>query len=353
MSKKIKMESFKAFLKRNVAHFLLFAAVVLAAGCSSPSREGEEHTGDGDGLVHTKDQIALSLYFPNLDYDQADTDSKAVLPVQRFVQKTESVARATVTELLRGPSVREAREYGVGPAVGRQVALSDIYIKNGICVVHIDYDGPLFSGLSVPQAEAESLFMQSVVYSLAPLPSVKAVWLFYREGPWLGDYWQYYGPVAVPGRVQEYGLYYRSNNPQNFDNIIWETVLSPVMIAPEGEHPFQNGGRLQNGLIYEVIERLSSSYDQEHGPTLPKNCRALSFDLRDGVLTINLSGKPPSGSHAARIAVRSLVYTFTELPEVKRVMATFDGELLRSGNLVWDIPLGRIDLDLLNGGGLN
>ena len=42
--------------------------------------------------------------------------------------------------------------------------------------------------------------------------------------------------------------------------------------------------------------------------------------------------------------VRSLVYTFTELPEIDRVIVTLEGEPWTGGNFVWKKPLRRENL---------
>jgi hypothetical protein len=169
------------------------------------------------------------------------------------------------------------------------------------------------------------------------------VWMFYQESPWQGERWRYFGPVAVPGRSLEYTLYYR-NNLNNFDDYVWESMIAPATIVPESEDPF-SGTDSSAGTFFQIIENLTVSHDQANGTALPQSISALEFMLHKGLLTIRLSGTPPAGQQAIRVMIRSLVYTFTELPEVDRVLATLNGEFLSDGQLIWDDPLGRMDLE--------
>lgn len=324
---------------------LISALTFLLAGCSAPGGDSNQVEGDTEGSGDQfENQTELTLYYPNLAYDPANPESEAVIPVTRFVQKTEALARATVTELLRGPTLRESQQYSAGPITTRNVVINDIYIKDGICIIHLDYDGPLFTGLTVPGADAERSFVQAIVYSLQSVPSVAAVWLFYQESPWQGEFWRYFGPIAVPNRALEYTLYYRNNNANNFDDYIWERVISPIMFVPNRQDPFSGAGD-SAGPFFEIVEKLTFSYDQDHGPALPKDSSAVEFLLRKGILTIHLAGRPPVGYQAAQVLIRSLVYTFTGLPEIERVIVTLNGEPLSYGLLIWDAPMGRMDLE--------
>lgn len=344
MTKKNNMVGIKVIHNLFVLFFVLAMSIV-ACGCSAPAEDDDvNHDAVSGNITEIEKEMELTLYFYDLAANPEE-DGTGLLPIRRIVPLTEALARATVTELLRGPTLKESRDYGVGPVVTGRVSLSDIYIKDGICVIHLDYEEPLFSGLPVSPAEAELLFIKAIVYSLESIPGITAVWVFYQDSPWQGDYWQYYGPVTVPGKAHEYQLYYRNNNYNNFEEYIWQQIITPLAFVPEGPHPFLEYAGDASGPFYEIVEQLTSSYSSEYGPTLPKGCRAESFNLHQGVLTINLAGRLPAGYFAAQAMIRSLIYTFTALPEVERVIATINGETFSDGRILWNMPLGREDLD--------
>ncbi len=324
---------------------VVLAVAFFVSGCSAPAEDDlNDAAVSGNDIAEIEKEMELTLYFYDLASSQEE-DGKDLLPIRRIVPVTEALARATVTELLRGPTLKESRDYGVGPVVTGRVSLSDIYIKDGICVIHLDYEEPLFKGLPVLPAEAELLFVKSVVYSLQSIPGINAVWIFHQDSPWQGEYWQYYGPVTVPGRVLEYQLYYRNNNYSNFEEYIWQQIIAPQPYVPEGPHPFQEYEGNKSGPFYDIIAQLTSNYSNGYGSTLPRGCHAESFNLHQGVLTIDLAGRLPAGYLATQVMVRSLVFTFTSLPEIEWVKATINGETISNGHILWDMPLSRKDLD--------
>ncbi len=340
------MKRLRVTPKRYFFLILVIAVIIfMITGCTVPAGDSSQTEGDTVGSGDQFDnEMELTLFYPNLSYDPENPESEMLIPVTRFVQNTGALARATVTELLRGPTFQEFHQHSVGPVVTGSVAINDIYIKNGICIIHLDYEGSIFTGLTMPDAEVEQLFVQSVVYSLESVPSISAVWLFYEDSPWQGDFWRYFGPVNVPNRSLEYTLYYRHIDVNNFDDYIWENVISSVTLVPDSQDPF---GSTDNrvGPFFEIVENLTLSYDQDHGPVLPKDSIAVEFELHKGILIIHLAGRPPVGHQAAQVMVRSLIYTFTELPEIERVVVTIDGEPLSEGQFIWDTPMGRMDIE--------
>ena len=181
MSKKNNMVEKKVFHNLFVLFFVL-AMAIMVYGCSAPAEDDDHDAVSGTDIAEIEKEMELTLYFYDLAANPAE-DGKALLPIRRIVPVTEALARTTVTELLRGPTLKESRDYGVGPVVTGRVTLSDIYVKDGICVIHLDYEEPLFSGLPVSPAEAELLFIKSVVYSLESIPGITAVWVFYQDSP--------------------------------------------------------------------------------------------------------------------------------------------------------------------------
>lgn len=341
------MDKHKSHIRKCIRKLIIIfiAGVFSLAGCFPPGEDrgvGDREDRENNALIDG--QMELTLFFPNMSYNPEDRSSEAVIPIRRLVQKTEAPARATVTELLRGPSFMESSSYGVGPIVAANVNLIDIYIKNGICVVQLDYHGLLFSGLPVPQEQAEKFFVQSLVYSLGSLPSVSAVWIFHRERPWQGEFWQYYGPVNFPNRILEYTLYYSSYILPDINGYAKESSLISEEIVLEQRHPFISYTGGLEGPFFAIIDKLAAGSGPGYDPVLPEGTHAVQFELHDGVLTIHLAGRQPAGYPAAQSAIRSLVYTFTELPEIERVIATLNGEPFSDGNDVWILPLSRNEM---------
>jgi len=330
------------FRRGAVAILLICFGLIQFSGCAMPvdSRvdaqleEAKELPGYNDG-----EWFKMTLYFRNLDHEPGVSDSEPLIPVTRYVPQTDATARAILTALLRGPLPNEEHQYRVGPVIDTAVLIEDIYIKDRLCVIHWQCDDPLFPAQT--GYLAESLLVQSLVQSLTSHPQIDAVWLFRNNSPWQGAEHYWLTPLNKAGGTLVYTLYFNDLTALKPENMHWEQGrLQPVRISlsdPVGE-------ALENLAFYQIIDLLKLNYGQNCGAVFPADNRVLSFSLEDGLLAIDLAGSTFTGQRSALLMVRSLVYTFTELPEIDRVIVTLEGEPWTGGNFVWKKPLRRENL---------
>ena len=78
--------------------------------------------------------MTLKAFFPNRTTDPNPTDCKKVYPVERMVPKTVAVARASLEELLKGPTDAESRE-GFITTINPGVKIQSIAIQEGVARV--------------------------------------------------------------------------------------------------------------------------------------------------------------------------------------------------------------------------
>ncbi len=287
--------------------------------------------------------IYLTLYFRNEKLEPGSPAGTPVIPVIRPVPWTEAVARATVNALIRGPLPEEVSAHDAGPVIAGAAILEDIYIRNGICVVHISMDGTLALVEDRAAQQAEQFLYLSLVYSLTAFPDIDSVWLFQNGSPWQGDTIGWGSPLAPPGVSLPYKLYFRKKGIDEIGAPAWGNLAEPFLVKLDSPA----GTTADNCPLKQIIALLARDYDGERLSVLPGDNRSLGFTLKDGLLTIDLAGTAPLNHEASRAVVKSLVYTFTELPEVDAVLATLNGETWSDGHFVWEDHLRRQDLDLL------
>lgn len=284
----------------------------------------------------SEEKTDLTLYFRNNGYEPDDPHSEMVIPVMRSVAKTEAVARATINELIRGPLPSDLSKHDIAPVLNRESTVDDVYIQGGICVIHLLYEGylPLLDGQSPLQAE--QVLIESLVRSLSGYSSIQAVWLFQNGSPWQGNTLGWSAPLN-PGKMVSYKLYFRKITQEETITLDWNYLAAPVQV--DLESPL--GTSAENCPFAQIIDLLTCNFDEEKIATLPRDNRALGFSLNNGLLTINLTGAIPIGHQASMVMIRSLVYTFTEFPEVDAVIVTLDGEAWTDGHFIWEYPLER------------
>ncbi len=105
------------------------------------------------------DTIKVTVYF-------ADTAGKSLVPEERAVPKTLSLARETLNELIKGP----ASNSGLLAVIPSSVVLLDINIKDGTAIV--DFSKDLQKTVAKISPE---LTVYSVVNTLTQFPAVKQV----------------------------------------------------------------------------------------------------------------------------------------------------------------------------------
>jgi hypothetical protein len=102
---------------------------LLAAGCDSGS-SGESATGAPPTTATETRPVTSSVAVYLL------RDGK-VSPVRRTIESTPAVARAALTELLKGPTADE-RADGLSSAIPNETALRDISLSGGVATVDLD-----------------------------------------------------------------------------------------------------------------------------------------------------------------------------------------------------------------------
>lgn len=136
-----------------------------AAPTTTGTEEPAAPSGAGTTEARAGETMALTIYF---------LDEETLVPVEVTVTATEAVARAAMTELLKGPEAAGAGEYGsVIPAGTR---LLDIAVEDGVATVDLSSEfgsggGSVSMGARVAQ----------VVYTLTEFDTVEAV-SFWMDG---------------------------------------------------------------------------------------------------------------------------------------------------------------------------
>lgn len=92
----------------------------------------------------TATTTTIQVYFNNAELDPQITCTR-VFSVSREVPRTQSVARAAILELLKGPTQAELQG-NYTTALNPNVALKSITITNGIA--HVDFSEQLGSGVA-------------------------------------------------------------------------------------------------------------------------------------------------------------------------------------------------------------
>lgn len=131
-------------------------------GGTSPLADWIGGTGQETNIPATSnlgDGKAVSLYFP-------DSTGKALVKEERTIPKTLSLARETVNQWLRGPSVQGNTQAAVDP----KTTLIDIAVKDGVATVDLSREFTQVYG-KVPQEVA----VYGLVNTLTQFPTVKQV----------------------------------------------------------------------------------------------------------------------------------------------------------------------------------
>ena len=328
--------------------YLLLTCLLLgffAGACASSEQDQfEDKIGmakilEQDGETEFKE---MSLYFRNSSYDAGVGESMPVIPVVRSVPQGDYTARAVLNALISGPLPLEQDRYDAGPVInGSDLEIEDIYIKNGVCVIHLSSSHPLplynYEGQS--DLQAETIFTQSLLHSLSNQEGVEAVWLFCNGKPWESDIMDWLCPLAPAGMAQSCTLYFcRDTVNRSFKQ--GEESLVPVQVK------FVSSGSVgeENCLFKKIIDLLSRDYDLSYRAPLPRENHVLGFSLVDGRLNIDLAAPFSAASGREEVLIEALVYTFTGLPEIDTVTVTVEGRPLECGGVTWDQPRCRDDL---------
>ena len=116
----------------------------------------------GENIEAQGETIEVVLYF-------ADKEGKKLVPENRKIKKVEGLARATINELIKGPST----ESDLLPTIPQGTVLKDINIKDdGLCIV--DFNRKLIEKNSTGVIP-EELTVYSIVNTLTQFPAVERV----------------------------------------------------------------------------------------------------------------------------------------------------------------------------------
>ena len=223
-------------MKRFYVLLICLVIGLIAGGCtyddnadelSIQNTTGEKILRPGDEPVRTE----IKLYFRNNNYSEKDPESLPVIPVTRSFHQDELTARAVLAALISGPSAGEELQYGAGPVIdATDLQIEDVYIKNKICVIHLQssHSLPLYNYDNQAGAHAETVLIQSLLHSLSGLPPVDAVWLFHNNSPA-----RQYRRLVMPGATRFGGklhsLFLHGESPLSFRQGL--DLLTPVQTA--------------------------------------------------------------------------------------------------------------------------
>lgn len=138
---------------------------------------------------------------------------------------------------------------------------------------------------------------------------------------------------AQPQREQE-----RPPTPAERTVTLFFGDRQAMHVVPEERRVAAGGVPLVRTLVEELVRGPDDPFLV---PTIPGGTRLLSLEVRDGTATVNLSREVrenhPGGSAGEAMTLESLVFTLTELPEVRRVRVLVEGEAV-------DTLVGHADL---------
>lgn len=114
-------------------------------------------------------------------------------------------------------------------------------------------------------------------------------------------------------------------------------------VIPEGRKVKPVGEPLGKVLVEELIKGPDDPFLT---PNMPRGTRLRSFEVRNGVARVDFSREfrdnHPGGSAGEGMTLNSLVFTLTELPEIKAVQVLIEGrEGETLAHVVFDQPLRR------------
>jgi spore germination protein GerM len=114
--------------------------------------------------------ITTNIFLGNLEKNPQAQDCKLVFPVQRKIKKTEQIARATLEELLKGPTAEEKTQ-GYFSSINDGVKINNISLKDKI--LQVDFDERLEEGIGGSCKVA--LIRSQITETLKQFPTVSKV----------------------------------------------------------------------------------------------------------------------------------------------------------------------------------
>ena len=87
--------------------------------------------------LNQPETIKIKIYFGNSKFNPGAEDCQKVFAVERVVQKTESIGRAALNELLKGPT-EEEKSQGYFTSINPGVTVQSLNIKDGLAQADFD-----------------------------------------------------------------------------------------------------------------------------------------------------------------------------------------------------------------------
>jgi hypothetical protein len=197
LSESRKRKDARTFVVTVIALGLVFLSL-LVPGCGEKEPQAEvkeENAGAGEVEAEreTGGEIELTLYFRRV------TETEEYLaPERRTVPYTRAVARAAITELIKGPSA----DSGLYPVLPSTVEVIDVWIDGGTCYLDLSKEVITDSGLVGCGARGEQLALGAIADTLTEFPAIERVKLLVEgsqegevDGRRIEDFW---GHVGLP-----------------------------------------------------------------------------------------------------------------------------------------------------------
>ena len=121
-------------------------------------------------IAPEKNYSSVAVYFGNTQEDPNSAECNKVYSTFRTIQKTQTVARATVEELLKGPNEAE-KQVGFFTSINSNVKIKDLQIKDGVATIEFDSQLEFQVGGSCKVSAIKAQITQT----LKQFPSIKDV----------------------------------------------------------------------------------------------------------------------------------------------------------------------------------
>lgn len=148
--------------------FLLIIILFFATGCAINQDNTSSIVKLGDKPENIK--VKVNVYFPNTVNDPEMLDCTNVYPVEREVEQTLAVGRATISELLQGPTAEEEGK-GYITSINQNVVMNNLTIEDGTALVDFNEQFNFQVGGSCRVASIQA----QVVETLKQFPTVDKV----------------------------------------------------------------------------------------------------------------------------------------------------------------------------------
>lgn len=261
----------------------------------------------------TRNQTALTLYFPNEEFSH-------LIPITRVIPYTVRPLRSTLDQLELGPISTLGLPEGPSIPTGAKLALNQ-----RIAGIYLPQDIGKYDSNSSDAAIALGSFVQSIT-SIAEVDAVQ----FYFNNRIVET--GFHGAVMnkphypVQGAMV-YGITYSNTN---------RILLMPV------PYPSQNTtfDALFNAMKYNGNH---NEYSFTRHPAVPEEVSLLNYQLQNDILTLNFSEELTKAleTNPDRQAamIEAIIYSFTSLEAVDRVVLQVDGrELNEIAGLAFNYP---------------